>query len=587
MTEHRFRKIGAAGAILGVTGAAIAAASCAAAGVDPLEAVATESFALGAYSASFQDGVSPASSYAGTRDTMLEENAPTTTNGGDTSISVSGDTPGGSGKDDAVLVQWDLSGTIPVDAIVTSATITVTVSDKAAQTYPIYQVLRAWNEGQATWNLAATGSAWATAGAKGASDRGSAELGSINAPSTGSTTITLNAQGLAVVQGWVNDPASNHGVIFASASNDNRLELRSSEYSTKSSRPKLTVSWDLPGGGADGGAPDSGGDAGTGLVQTPGTYRGTCDGSAAVSIDGTHFLNFNDENQQIQVYTQGAIGTSVQQLDVSGAIGLSSSDEADIEGAARVGNRVYVITSHARDKNGVLETPRYKFFAIDLAGAVPSLSMSVAGVYSNLLSDMLDASNWASPNASVISLLNSRSQLSTGTVASLAPKDQGTNIEGLAALPVGGSAGRLVIGFRNPRSSAQAILVTLLNPDAVIGGAEAQFGEAVLLDLGGNGVRDLAWSAAHNAVLMLSGPHDETNGPFALWKWSGVPGSAPVKVQDLTAPAAAAPESVIPYGGTNDVQVLFDMGSFQIGGDDCKDVSASSQYFTDVVVHVD
>ncbi|WP_437586166.1 hypothetical protein [Sorangium sp. So ce1000] len=94
-------------------------------------------------------------------------------------------------------------------------------------------------------------------------------------------------------------------------------------------------------------------------------------------------------------------------------------------------------------------------------------------------------------------------------------------------------------------------------------------------------------SAAHNAVLMLSGPHDETNGPFALWKWSGVPGSAPVKVQDLTAPAAAAPESIIPYGGTNDVQVLFDMGSFQIGGDDCKDVSASSQYFTDVVVHVD
>ncbi|WP_437281599.1 DUF3616 domain-containing protein [Sorangium sp. So ce375] len=397
--EHRFRKIGAAAVVLGVMSAAIAALSCAAAGVAPSEPVATKAFALGANSASFQDGVLPASSYAG--------------------------------------------------------------------------------------------------------------------------------------------------------------------------------------------APDSGRSAGSGLVQTPGTYRGKCDGSAAVSIDGTHFLNFNDENQQIQVYTQGANATPLQQLDVSGGIGLSSSDEADIEGAARVGNRVYVITSHARDKKGNLERPRYKFFAIDLAGSVPSLSMTVAGVYSNLLADMLDASNWASPNASVISLLNSRSQLSTGTVASLAPKRQGTNIEGLAALPVGGRAGRLVIGFRNPQSSAQAILVTLLNPDAVIGGAKAQLGEAYLLDLGGKGVRDLAWSAAHNALLVLSGPHDETNGPFALWKWSGAPASAPVKVQDLTAPANAGPESIIPYSGTNDVQVLFDMGSFQIGGKDCKDASTSSQYFTDVIVHVD
>ncbi|XYH99148.1 hypothetical protein ACMHYB_05095 [Sorangium sp. So ce1128] len=67
-------------------------------------------------------------------------------------------------------------------------------------------------------------------------------------------------------------------------------------------------------------------------MQTPGSYRGTCDGSGAVSIDGAHFLNLNDENQRIQVYAQGASASALQQKDVSRAIGLSSSDEADFEG---------------------------------------------------------------------------------------------------------------------------------------------------------------------------------------------------------------------------------------------------------------
>ena len=60
-----------------------------------------------------------------------------------------------------------------------------------------------------------------------------------------------------------------------------------------------------------------------------------------------------------------------------------------------------------------------------------------------------------------------------------------------------------------------------------------------------------------------------------------------MKVQDITAPAKSAPEAGVPYAGTLDVQVLFDMGSFQISGDDCKDVATSSQYFTDVILHVD
>jgi hypothetical protein len=195
---------------------------------------------------------------------------------------------------------------------------------------------------------------------------------------------------------------------------------------------------------------------------------------------------------------------------------------------------------------------------------------------------MLNAANWTSPDTSVISLLDSRSRLSVSTVAELAPKLQGTNVEGLAALPGTG----LVLGFRNPQSGSSAVLVTLTNPDAVVAGATAKFGRALLVDLGGQGIRGMAWSEAHQAVLLLSGPFDETPGPFALWKWSGDASSIPVKVMDLTAPLDSAPEAVIPYPGTKDVQILFDMGSRLVNGTACKDLATSSQTFTDMVVRV-
>jgi hypothetical protein len=168
-------------------------------------------------------------------------------------------------------------------------------------------------------------------------------LGSIRATVTGTYTVTLNAQGLSVLQKWVNTPSSNRGVIIANKANDNRLELRSSEYATSTSRPKLTVTWELPAPAPDAGTGDGG------LIPTAGTYKSTCDGSGGVWIDSTHFLNFNDESQTARIYPQGKSALPVQSKDLSSAIGLSSSDEADFEDAARVGNRVYVTTSQARN----------------------------------------------------------------------------------------------------------------------------------------------------------------------------------------------------------------------------------------------
>ncbi|TQF13801.1 DUF3616 domain-containing protein [Myxococcus llanfairpwllgwyngyllgogerychwyrndrobwllllantysiliogogogochensis] len=520
-------------------------------------------------STSFQDGVAPTTDYAGTRDAMIEEEDSDANHGSDTKLSASGDTPAGSGNENFALLAWDVSA-IPANAVVRSASLTVTVSDKADQDYQLYALTRGWTESQVTWEQADNNQDWASNGADGTGDRDSTVLGTLRAPATGTYTVALNAQGVAAVQRWVSTPASNQGLILANKDNDNRLELRSSEYSTKASRPRLTVTWEASG--------TPGGE-----VPASGTFKGTCDGSGGAWVDGTHFLNVNDESQSVRIYTRSQSATAVKTQDVSAAIGLSSSDEADLEDVARVGNRLYVTGSHARNKDGELESSRYKFFALDVAGTVPSVTLQVAGTSSTLLRDLLDAANWDAPDSAVITLLNARSRLAEPTVASLAPKLNGTNVEGLAALP----SGELAIGFRNPRVGSSALVVTLTNPDAVLTGATARFGRAIPLNLGGQGLRGMAWSEAHQAMLLLSGPHDESSGPFALWKWSGDASSAPVKVVDLTAPENSAPEAVIPYPGSLDVQVLFDMGSRLMGGTECKDVASSSQSFSDVFVHVD
>jgi hypothetical protein len=349
----------------------------------------------------------------------------------------------------------------------------------------------------------------------------------------------------------------------------------------------------VSGAGGNGGAAGSiggGAHAGTGgttLNPTPSSYRLTCDGSMAVMVDATHFLDGNDEQQGMRVYTRGATGTPLSTFDVSIGIGLATSDEGDFEDAARVGDRVYVISSHSRNKNGKLERMRYRFFAMDVAGALPSVTLSVPGYTGQLLDQMLVAENWATLNSPVIATLTTASNLSRSTDPALLPMAGGTNIEGLAWAPTAERPNQLLIGLRNPPHDGKAIVVSLLNADAVVMGATAQFGEAMLLDLGGLGIRGMTWSATHAAVLLIAGPQTDAVGPFRLYKWSGAAGDEPLAVADITGfPAASAPESLVAYPGSHDVQILFDQGDHVVGSGVCKDASETDQGFGDTIIHV-
>ena len=281
----------------------------------------------------------------------------------------------------------------------------------------------------------------------------------------------------------------------------------------------------------------------------------------AVMIDATHFLDGNDEQQEMRLYTRGATGTPLATIDISTGIGLSTSDEADFEDAARIGDRIYVIGSHGRNKSGKLERARYRFFAMDLAGAAPAIALSVPGYTGMLLDQMLMAENWVTPDAAVLTTLTASSNLTRATDPALPPLAGGTNIEGLAWLPDATRPNQLLIGFRSPLQGGKAIVVSLLNADAVIAGVTARFGEATLLDLGGLSIRSMTWSPVHEAILLIAGPLTDAAGPFKLFKWSGAANDAPIAVGDITgAPTTSAPEAIVTYPNTRDVQIIFDQG---------------------------
>ena len=184
----------------------------------------------------FQDGLTPGLSYAGTRDTMIRSSAPTTNYGSAISVSADGS------PDQSALLRWDLTG-IPRGALVTSASITLNVAAATGDTYEIYQLKRNWSETEATWSRASAAQTWEVAGAQGQSDRGSTVLGTMTSTSAGLKTINLNMFGLQLLRQWTINPSVNFGIVIQNYAVTHEFEFESREAYEVSFRPKLTVAW--------------------------------------------------------------------------------------------------------------------------------------------------------------------------------------------------------------------------------------------------------------------------------------------------------------------------------------------------------
>jgi uncharacterized protein DUF3616 len=273
-------------------------------------------------------------------------------------------------------------------------------------------------------------------------------------------------------------------------------------------------------------------------------FEGVVDGSAGADVGGEFFVGATDEDNKFRLYDVKG-GPSLKTLDVGidaavkSALGLEKIEECDLEGAAKIGDLIFWIGSHGRDKDTKEKKERQVLFATKLSGVGKNAKLEIAGkVYTQLIDDLLKDSALA--------------PFDLAKAATLAPKDEGgLNIESLAA-----DTGKLWIGFRNPTSKTKdALLVPLLNPTEIIKkNARAKLGGPLMLKLGGLGVRDMvAWN---DGFLIIAGDFVDRFEPGAKpsrvfsWKRGTEPKDFGVDFGDLN------PEAIMIMGEGDKARIL-------------------------------
>jgi hypothetical protein len=295
------------------------------------------------------------------------------------------------------------------------------------------------------------------------------------------------------------------------------------------------------------------------------TFYGTSDASAAVAISDGKFMTADDENNLLRVYDIKNPSPAVSTFDLTFFLGTDSEHpEADIEGAARVGNRVYWITSHGRNKEGKLRPSRYRFFATEFEEQGGEIKITPIGSPCKTLLQSMLKEPWADEvKLKQASRLYARN-LKGKERKKLAPKREGLNIEGLAA---SGDGKILYIGFRNPipynmqKRGRCAFVVPVLNPEeAVTQNAELEFGKPLLWDLNGLGIRSMEYSHYFKTFFIIAGPHSEQKR-FVVYQWSGKAEDEPAAVHTISSDVDFTPEALFSFEGSPNLWLLSDDGS--------------------------
>jgi hypothetical protein len=305
-------------------------------------------------------------------------------------------------------------------------------------------------------------------------------------------------------------------------------------------------------------------------------FSGTSDASAAIALDERTLLVADDENNVLRAYRIDG-GSPTFKFDLTKFMGLEGKHpEADIEAAARIGDRVYWITSHGRNRNGKWRPNRCRFFAAHISEDSGRVAIRPVGRSYSKLAERMMGDPGVREVCPGLPLSYRHGELNGSARQRLAPKDRGLNIEGLCASADGD---RLYIGLRNPQSSSRAsdsdraIVLPLLNPAEIVDrGRAPKFGRPMLWDLGGLGVRDMVYSARDRAAFILAGPKDDTGG-FALYRWSGNVDEQPVSLQKLDSHKPSwRPEAVVVFPQSSGLFILSDDGVVPIpvsGPADC------------------
>jgi hypothetical protein len=188
-------------------------------------------------------------------DTTLQEAFPNNNQGDGTSFQAGGRRQGGRTRG---LLEFDIAGNLPASAVISSASLSVTVvgvpSGGVNSVFDLNRLLAGWGEGngsdhggspggagQATWNnRLGSGSPWSTAGG----DFFSTVSASRSITGFGSFTFSSTANLVSDAQAWYNTPANNFGWLIRSESELTPTSIRrfASRNDTANS-PVLTLTY--------------------------------------------------------------------------------------------------------------------------------------------------------------------------------------------------------------------------------------------------------------------------------------------------------------------------------------------------------
>lgn len=219
----------------------------------------------------------------------------------------------------------------------------------------------------------------------------------------------------------------------------------------------------------------------------------------------------------------------------------------DLEGLALDGSGyLYVITSHSRDDDGDEQKGREKLARFRIENDKVVEPVVVSGLKRALTA--------AHP------------LLAAAAVVREAKSGAGLNIEALEITPDGQ---RLLIGFRSPLQGNRAIIASVENAAAVFdaGAAPQVSGSLQTLDLGGQGIRGMAYAAALDGYLVISGPASRADAAFGLWFWSGKASAPACRVTVAALPGFEHAEGVCSavIGGVPKIVIVSDDGNRKQG----------------------
>jgi hypothetical protein len=260
-------------------------------------------------------------------------------------------------------------------------------------------------------------------------------------------------------------------------------------------------------------------------------YDGACDASGAVALPDDRFLLADNNTNALRIYRIGKPAPEAT-IPVADFLGVKKDKEADLEATARIGDRIYVISSHGLNSRAEKKEQRYRLFAVAAADGAPIRTLGHPYI---LLAETMMA--------------DPAYQALLADAENRPPEEGGINIEGLAE----GPDGSLYAGFRSPAAAESAIVMPIRNPGKLVDAApalttgedegdrlararaatdQADLGPPIVFTtLGGLGIRSLEKVGDH--YLIVAGPPG-AGSDFRLFRWSGKPQDQPEPVADRT-----------------------------------------------------